>query len=267
MIGFSVAWYPRRAHKRLLGFGLRKLFTRSIDFVKRCREVLLRARGMDYLSSPTLSIYDAATSYFMMSMICCTYQMRGGDLSLGESYNILRYLEAYKSNSSKRRYRNMNKPVNHIEQQMARRIYWTIFVCSRSALTFAKGASDGEEVMGPETPTKPHPPLPMDTDDEFITHDAIRPSSKPQSRMAGFNKNARIFFTLDRLIATELSYGIERAYERERQQKTILECLSDLDRIYAELPDSLAHEDQDGTHAQNLSSGIRLGSPEYIERG
>ncbi|KAI9654569.1 MAG: hypothetical protein M1831_005330 [Alyxoria varia] len=192
--------------------------------------------------------------------------MRGGDLLLGESYNVLRYLEAYKPNNYKRRNRNLDKPVDYIEQQMARRIYWTIFVCVRSASTFAKGASDGEEVMGPETPTRPHPPLPMEIDDEFIDHDIIHPSSKPHARITGFNKNAQIFFILDRLIATELSYGIERAYERERQKKTIVECLNDLDRVYAALPDSLAHGgDQRSTHTQDFEFGTGLKSPKSTE--
>ena len=70
------------------------------------------------------------------------------------------------------------------------------------------GATFGELLIPPPTPTEPYPPLPLEVDDQYIYVDHIEPQPKEiTSKLAGFNLGIQIYQTLTPLATMEMAYG------------------------------------------------------------
>lgn len=134
MVGALVSSYPRRPRRHLKALGKEKMFPTSTDFVKRCQQLLCEARGPGYLERRDLSAYDAATSYFLFTMCSYTYRFAEARLYLGECFTIVRCLEGLDADTDRPEgYPTLpsQSPGDNIEQEMARRVFWTVFVSIR----------------------------------------------------------------------------------------------------------------------------------------
>jgi len=141
MIGSMTATYPRRPRKHMRALRREHLFNNSIDLVNRCQVVVHEARGTGYLERG-MGAYDAAVSYFLFVMLTCTYRFKPGRLYLAECVGILRQLNLYDDaqhnlvwlapqSDSTESNAEVAVPPNKIEQEMARRVFWTAFVSGR----------------------------------------------------------------------------------------------------------------------------------------
>lgn len=71
------------------------------------------------------------------------------------------------------------------------------------------GASINELPLPPPTTQEPYPEQPVEVDDEYIFSDRILPQPEGTiSLMTGFNRNIRIYTTMNELIGVEMCYGI-----------------------------------------------------------
>lgn len=231
VVGSLVASYPRRPQKHLKRLKLEHLFSSSLEFVNKCQSIVFECRGSGYLQRNDLGIYDAATSYFLMAMNAHTYRMVERELHLGESLNIIRSLGYHRPSDP------MKLPVNKIELETGRRIYWTIFVTVRTATAFSDDSSVPDTLIPPQTLTRPHPPLPAEVDDHYIHQDAIQQQPKGVvSRMAGFNTKIRIYLAYDPWIAMDLAYGMHQSLDRGRQINVLMECLENVKKSFQAMP-------------------------------
>ena len=232
MIGAIVSSYPRRPQKHLKQLGLEHLFPSSLDFVNKCQDVVFACRGSGYLQKAGLGVYDAATSYFLMAMNAHTYRMVERELHLGESLNIIRMLGYHRPPDP-------SKPLpSLIELETGRRIYWTIFVTVRTSIAFMDDSSVADTMIPPQTPTRPHPPLPLEVDDHYIFHDSLR--QQPHgvvSRLTGFNAKIHIYLAHDPWIAMELVYGVHKGYGRAKQMEVLAECLDNTKKAFHSIPE------------------------------
>lgn len=137
MIGALIAQFPRRPRKHLREMGRINLFHSSFEFVEHCIKIINEARGLGYLDRHDLSVYDAATSYFLIILNSYVYRWKQADLYLGECFSIIRMLGFY---SPRPVYPPMDigstgilggEYPNLIEEEMGRRLFWIVFVTVR----------------------------------------------------------------------------------------------------------------------------------------
>ena len=167
-----------------------------------------------------------------MAMYAHTYRMGERELFLGETFSIIRMLGYH------RRLDPTKMPMNKIEYEIGKRLYWTIFVTVRTSTAFTDDSSVVDTIIAPTTPMRPHPELPAEVDDQFIHHDHIesQPSGVP-SRLQAFNTKMRVYLTHDPSIAMELASGIDHTYDRKRQMKVLAECLEQVKTVFQRFPD------------------------------
>jgi hypothetical protein len=142
MIGSLVASFPRKPKQHLKAHNLQGEFATSLDFVKRCHSTATEARGAGYLDR-NLSIYDAATSYFLGLAAAYTFEWRRCRLYFSETWGIIRSLGVHRSydgpNSGLQRYSITGQPlgdadvtsIDYIQQQIGRRLFWVMLVAVR----------------------------------------------------------------------------------------------------------------------------------------
>lgn len=123
MVGALVAAYPRRPRQRLKKLKREDLFSNAGEFVRRCHRVATQARGPAYIEKEHLDASDAATSYCLMTICACTYRMTQANLYCGEAYNVIRSLLA--------RLDDPNQERNRVEEEMTKRLFWTVFTSVR----------------------------------------------------------------------------------------------------------------------------------------
>lgn len=144
MIATLVASFPRKPRLHLKAQRKDRVFPNHMALVQRCQKVCAEARGPGYLESETLSVHDAATSYFLGITGCYTFRYRQGRLYFGECLTILRTLGLHKpSEQAFPRLGSLSASIgsngpgfegsrddltDHITLEMGRRIFWTIFV-------------------------------------------------------------------------------------------------------------------------------------------
>ncbi|KAL2354343.1 hypothetical protein BJ546DRAFT_843711 [Cryomyces antarcticus] len=254
MIGALVASFPRRPRLHLKALGKENLFPNHMSLVLRCQKVAAAARGAGYLERDDLNIYDAATSYFLGLTGVYTYRWRQGRLYFGECLTIIRALGLNKA--KEHRYTplgslpaalgphesNYDGPrdggLDHITLEIGRRIFWTMFVSSRSMEQL--GASFGELVIPPPTSSEPYPPLPVEVDDfcVYSTHIEQQPPGIV-SVMTGFNFNVRVFCSYNPLSTMEMAWGIDAIVDWERQKKVLDQCLRSCKQVLDDIPQDL----------------------------
>lgn len=254
MIGALVASFPRKPRLHLKAQGREHLFPNHMSLVLRCQKVAATARGSGYLESEDLSVYDAATSYFLALAGFYSFRWRPGRLYLGECITIIRTLNVHKDKDNAYNgthghasaFRPSDRQddggqvarVDNITLEMGRRIFWTLVVTVKSMQQL--GAASNELIVPPPTPSDPYPPLPAEVDDFciFPTHTEHQPSGVV-SIMTGFNANVRIFCSYNALATMELAWGIDAVVDWERQKKVLYESLIRCKEAVSQLPPEL----------------------------
>ncbi len=102
------------------------------------------------------------------------------------------------------------------------------------------GASFGELLIPPPTPSEPYPPLPLEIDDEYIFVDHI--DSQPAgiiSKIKGFNLGIQIYNTVTPLATMELAYGIDQVFDINRQKQVLETCMRDCKAVLEQAPPEL----------------------------
>ncbi|CZT50772.1 uncharacterized protein RSE6_11819 [Rhynchosporium secalis] len=251
MVGVLVASFPRKPRLHLKAQHREHLFPNSMSLVERCHKVAVAARGPGYLDKE-LSVYDAATSYFLGLAGAYTFRWKQTRLYFGECLTIIRVLGAHKSNDASlavgalpeaygadsNSMQGVSEPVDYIRQEIGRRLFWVMFVGVISIQQL--GASFGELLIPPPTTNNPYPPLPMEIDDEYIFVDHIE--SQPPgvlSKITGFNINVRIYKTVTPLSTMELAYGIDEVFDWNRQKRVLEECLRNVKQVLEVVPQEL----------------------------
>lgn len=114
------------------------MFPSSLNLVERCHKVAVEARGAGYLDQH-LTVWDAVTSYFLGLAASYTFQWSQCRLYFGETLAISRVVGAYKTKNDGlssagtfaitdgkdvTSYEGEGNPVDHIQQEMARRLFY-----------------------------------------------------------------------------------------------------------------------------------------------
>ncbi|KAI9643210.1 hypothetical protein NHQ30_007826 [Ciborinia camelliae] len=253
MVGILVASFPRKPRLHLKAQHREHLFPNSLALVERCHKVAVEARGAGYLDK-NLSVYDAATSYFLGLSGAYTFNWRQCRLYFGETLNIIRMLGAHRTKNTNMmatmgnlpatfgaeipHYIDQPESVDYIRQEIGRRLFWVMFVGIRSMQQL--GATFGELLIPPPTPNEPYPPLPLEVDDEYMFLDHIEPQPEGVlSRIAGFNMGIRIYMTCTPLATMEVAYGIDQVFDYQRQRRVLSQCLSAVKNALEKLPNEL----------------------------
>ncbi|KAK0114059.1 hypothetical protein ONS96_014905 [Cadophora gregata f. sp. sojae] len=251
MVGVLVASFPRKPRLHLKAQHREHLFPNSMSLVERCHKVAIAARGPGYLDKD-LSVYDAATSYFLGLAGAYTFQWKQTRLYFGECLTIIRVLGAHKVKDAElgvgglpsaygadqNNMQGVNTGVDYIRQEIGRRIFWVMFVGIISIQQL--GATFGELLIPPPTTNNPYPPLPIEVDDEYIFVDHV--DAQPPgvlSKITGFNFNVRIYKTVTPLSTMELAYGIDEVFDWSRQKRVLEECLRNVKQVLEVVPQEL----------------------------
>lgn len=143
MIATLVASFPRKPRLHL-NSQTRHEYPNHLALVDKCRDVCARARGPGYLDRPSLSVYDACTSYFLGLTGAYVFQWRPLRLYMAECLTIIRGLGLHKPElqgytylggvpnawgSSGPNYDGSREAkVDYITEEIGRRVFWTVFV-------------------------------------------------------------------------------------------------------------------------------------------
>lgn len=141
MVGALVASFPRKPRLHLKAQKREKLFPNSISLVERCHKVAVEARGAGYLDKD-LTVYDAATSYFLGLAGAYTFKWKQCRLYFAEALTIIRSLGVHKAKDPG--YYNVIaapdvagsieggsksiEQIDFIKQEIGRRVFWVTFV-------------------------------------------------------------------------------------------------------------------------------------------
>lgn len=133
MIGCLVASFPRSARLHLKAAHSYEKFPRSIMLVNRCMKVALDMRTSESALKDTLTVNDAAVSYFLC--LASGYTMRWNQCRrfLVESLHCLREMGFHRrrpppTSLSFDQDRPDDQPTDFITDEIGKRIYWTIFL-------------------------------------------------------------------------------------------------------------------------------------------
>lgn len=131
MIGCLVASFPRSARLHLKNQQSSNLFPRAITLIERCRTVALEARGAQFMSKEEVTVYDAATSYFLALAAAYTMQPKLCRRFLTETLSFVREMGYHKPRdlgSSMLGITYRGPAFDHIQDQIGKRIFWVVFV-------------------------------------------------------------------------------------------------------------------------------------------
>ncbi|MCJ1310043.1 hypothetical protein MMC25_003704 [Agyrium rufum] len=233
MIGALVASFPRKPQKHLRAQGKANLYPNSMSLVEKCYHITMEARGPGYLGHE-LTVYDAITSYLVGIVGAYTFNWRRCRLYFGECLNMIRAMGLHKSHAhhvnqsglrpSSREMQHTESVPDYIEQEMARRLFWVLFVGQQSIQQL--GPQFGELILLPPTPTENYPPLPMEVDDQYIHHTHVQQQPPGViSKLVGFNINVTIYCTYTSITTMELTQGIDVVFDWERQKHALEQSL------------------------------------------
>lgn len=141
MVGSLVASFPRKPRLHLKAQNRETLFPSSVSLVERCRKVALDARGTGYLDRE-LSVYDAATSYFLGLAAGYTFQYHLCRLYFGECLSISRSIGLHRTRDPNFHglgstamgadgpayMGQQGQPADYIKQEIGRRIFYVMIV-------------------------------------------------------------------------------------------------------------------------------------------
>jgi hypothetical protein len=152
MIGALVASFPRRPKLHLKAQHGEKIFRNSMSLVERCHKVAVEARGAGYLDRD-LTVYDAATSYFLALASGCIPKWRQMRLYLSEALSMIKVIGASRPKDEPPTFPGpypaamglhgqvpevrVGEPIDFIKQEIGRRLFWVILIGVRYVATFS----------------------------------------------------------------------------------------------------------------------------------
>ena len=150
MIGVLVASFPRSVRSHLKAQHSADLFPTSVTMIERCRDIALQARGALFMANDEMTAEDAATSYFLGLSAAYILRWKPCKRFLAETMTFVREVSVHRrGNSSSLGTDNGeptsvfdthgNKPVDHIKDQMTKRIFWVIMAGVRYVGNFPVG--------------------------------------------------------------------------------------------------------------------------------
>ncbi|KAI1424230.1 hypothetical protein F5Y12DRAFT_785536 [Xylaria sp. FL1777] len=277
MIGILVASFPRSARVHLKAQHSAGLFPTAITMIDHCRSIALEARGPTFMAKHEMSVDDAATSYFLGLAAGYTLQWKPCRRFLAETMSFCRELGTHRPRdlSSLAGYLPdlaaaanaiANKPIDHIKDQIGKRIFWVMVAGIRSMSQL--GASINELPLPPPTTQEPYPEQPVEVDDEYIFSDQILPQPEGTiSLITGFNRNIRIYMTMNELIGVEMCYGIN-FFDWSAQKNIISNGLVSAKQAIEDLPPQLqiVRVEPDQNDATELDeAGLKYCPPAFPE--
>ncbi|KAI3318967.1 hypothetical protein HD806DRAFT_298396 [Xylariaceae sp. AK1471] len=248
MIGILVASFPRSARAHLKAQHSAGLFPTAITMIDHCRSVALEARGATFMAKQEMSVDDAAASYFLGLAAGYTLQWKPCRRFLAETMSFCRELGTHRPRDLSSLAGQLpdlvadinsaaNKPVDHIKDQIGKRIFWVMVAGIRSMSQL--GASINELPLPPPTTQEPYPEQPVEVDDEYIFSDQVLPQPGGTiSLITGFNRNIRIYMTMNELIGVEMCYGIN-FFDWSAQKNIISNGLVSAKQAIEDLPPQL----------------------------
>ncbi|KAI1813670.1 hypothetical protein GGS20DRAFT_577413 [Poronia punctata] len=248
MIGVLVASFPRSARAHLKAQHSAELFPTAVTMIDHCRAIALEARGTAFMTKQEMSTDDAATSYFLGLAAGYTLQWKPCRRFLAETMSFCRELGTHRSRDVSSIISQLpdlldevnsaaNKPIDHIKDQIGKRIFWVMVASIRSMSQL--GASINELPLPPPTTQEPYPEQPVEVDDEYIFSDQIHPQPEGTiSLITGFNRNTRIYMTMNELIGVEMCYGIS-FFDWSAQKNIISNGLESAKQAIEDLPPEL----------------------------
>jgi hypothetical protein len=137
MIGVLVASFPRSARAHLKAQHSAGLFPTAITMIDHCRSIALEARGATFMAKQEMSVDDAAASYFLGLAAGYTLQWKPCRRFLAETMSFCRELGTHRPrdlsslagqlpNFVADTHSAANKPVDHIKDQIGKRIFWVM---------------------------------------------------------------------------------------------------------------------------------------------
>lgn len=131
MIGALVASFPRTARLHLKNQQSSNLFPRAITMIERCRTVALEARGSHFMDKEDVTVYDAATSYFLGLAAGYTMQWKLYRRFMTECLCFVREMGYHKRRdlgSSMYGVTYRGPAFDHVQDQLGKRIFWVMFL-------------------------------------------------------------------------------------------------------------------------------------------
>ncbi|KAF2134504.1 hypothetical protein P153DRAFT_427197 [Dothidotthia symphoricarpi CBS 119687] len=248
MIAALVSSFPRKPRLHLKA-QMRHEYTSHMALVDKCREVCAQARGPGYLDKPSLNVYDACTSYFLGLTGAYVFQWRQLRVYFAETMSIIRSLGLHRS--ADRGYggtpgswggsnydTSRDLKLDHITEEIGRRVFWTVFVGARTMQQL--GSSFADLVIAPPTPAEPLPPLPVEVDDVHIFPHAIEHQRQTGvSLLTGFVLNVKVYLSYSTLSTAEMAFGLDEMFDWERQQRILELSLQRCRQILDIMPEIL----------------------------
>ncbi|RKF53165.1 hypothetical protein OnM2_108007 [Erysiphe neolycopersici] len=246
MVEVTVLSLPRRSRLHFSTLSWEKPPPSILGLADCCHKVATEARGSGYLEKD-LTIYDAVTSYFLG--LAASYKLRWNQTKLyfGETLTITKIVGEFKSQDlhswpgtqHSKVHVTEKTPLSTakdcIKQEIARRVFWVLFVRVRSMQQCGGQLSD--LLIPPPTPTDPYPPLPLEVDDKYIFVDHIDPQpSSYLSTLIGNNLNVKIYAAITPLVRMELARGAWELFDWQIQKNTIEDCFFNLSQLLIQAP-------------------------------
>ncbi|KAI0475277.1 hypothetical protein GGR56DRAFT_645374 [Xylariaceae sp. FL0804] len=248
MVCILVTSFPRSARAHLKAQQSTGLYPTASTMIDQCQHIALVARGAKFMAKPEMSVDDAATSYFLGLAAAYTLQWLPCKRFMAETMTFCRELGTHRQRDASALAAlipglaaDMNRaapePVNHIKDQVGKRIFWVMVAGIRSMTQL--GASINELPLPPPTTQEPYPEMPLEVDDEYILADQIL--DQPQSTLpliAGFNRNIQIYMTMNELVGVDMCYGIN-FFDWVAQRNILSNGLNAAKRVVEALPPEL----------------------------
>lgn len=248
MIGTLVASFPRSVRLHLKASHSPDMFPTAASMIDRCRTVALQARGHEFQCKEEMSVDDAATSYFLGLASAYTFRLKACKRFMAETMAFCRELGIHRqpdtsvlmssaSNMSVSMHDAPPKPVDHIKDQIGKRIFWVMLVGLRSLTQL--GSSVNEIPLPPPNNQQPYPDLPLEVDDQYIYADQILPQPEgTTSLIAGFNRNISTYLSMNELMGVDMCYGIS-FFEWKAQKTMLVNALQTAKAITNDMPPEL----------------------------
>ncbi|KAI2466176.1 hypothetical protein F4781DRAFT_406575 [Annulohypoxylon bovei var. microspora] len=273
MVGVLVASFPRSARSHLKAQHSTGLFPSAVAMIDHCRAIALEARGAQFMLKEDMNVDVAATSYFLGIAAAHTLQWRLCKRFLTETMTFCReLLGSYQQSGLSTVAQHFpglipalnassNGPIDHVKDQISKRIFWVMVAGVRSMTQL--GVSINEIPLPPPTSQEPYPEQPLEVDDEYIYSGQIL--SQPEgtvSLITGFNRNIRVYMTMNELVGVDMCYGIN-FFDWTAQKNILSNGLATAKQTADDLPPELQVKTDNLQHLQNHTMGFDDSDLEY----
>ena len=236
MVGCLIILSPPKAKGNLRALAEEKIAKIGLKgSAEHYHELAVRARGLGFLDR-TLTVEDAATSFFLGLIGAKLTKWRQAELYFGECQNILRTLGFHKTAESamsptgsgpSSASGEMRPALDNITQEMGRRIFWALYMISSS--TPSLETFFAESIASTHVNITQFPPLPTETDDAYIySNHMVPPPASSVPKIVGFKDLALIDFAKNASSTASTVYGADNfGWDTQRQQhikQSILKC-------------------------------------------